>query len=709
MDEKSVETPPLPSLEVASEPVSTSNTDPSLLPKAGSHSQMYQDLFPPLKPLCESGAVLKPTPAPNAWKEQVTHNLNPPKKLILSEKACQMKSQPVQSSPRSVDDAEKDLNGLPGVENDEERVNDVEQPKELSAKLKESEISQVRPEEEWIPIRAKKKRSGGAMDGLGHTQDPTQILNHQKYTLPRNESLKHLSTADCSDPISCSANRFEGLQSLVEQSAQNVDSNPHAVTENLSFSAPLEAHLSPTASISSTHLISPSKSAGHTPFTHRRPSILKKGGKLNLFETRSSVEHLRGGGSNRAQLSQNPSRLGPIAPPSSSLPSNRSLFDHMKAAVRHNHVGKVDQSSGSVMTKTPLVECIANKENGFSDTGHHEQEHNWGTWSFPGSTDAAPLLGDTWTAAEEDRPGKGRLDPGRVGIQSCSRNPLDLFFFTRTCFHCFSTPLTATEPGLEGLLSGYTASLSPRYSTSFSTKGFSIIFSSLRFGSGSIGILDSASLGFNKQGLDGCPKTPHNREVLPKHLSQKVAGSKFVGGTVDPDSSKEASTPSKLTGGFGGLNGPFGSGTAAGNGLWRRREGKGWREVKDMEEDGVQAREAENKTTPPSLQKMQVEDISETTECRQDCISPDVTGMEKDKEKSCSGEENGMENGWKVVRARKKKPSGFGAPNWIQTHQKPHGVKDAAESSAAFLCRSPIGQQLYRILMTRYSSLNIPL
>ncbi|KAJ4949733.1 hypothetical protein NE237_014257 [Protea cynaroides] len=404
MDEKSVETPPLPSLEVASEPVSTSNADPSLLPKVGSHSQMYQDLFPPLKPMCESGAVLKPTPAPNAWKEQVTHNLNPPKKLILSEKACQMKSQPVQSSPRSVDDAEKDLNGLPGVENDEERVNDVEQPKELSAKLKESEISQVRPEEEWVPIRAKKKRSGGAMDGLGHTQDPTQILNHQKYTLPRNESLKHLSTAGklaesepnlkfsplkasflsndkiqtaavCTDPVSCSANRFERLQSLVEQSSQNVDSNPHAVSENLSFSAPLEAHLSPTASISSTHLISPAKSAGHTPFTHRRPSILKKGGKLNLFETRSCVDHLRGGGSNRAQLSQNPSRLGPIAPPSSSLPSNRSLFDQMKASVRHNHVGKGDQSSGSVMTKTSLVECITNKENGFSDTGHHEQEH----------------------------------------------------------------------------------------------------------------------------------------------------------------------------------------------------------------------------------------------------------------------------------------------------------------------------------------------
>ncbi|KAJ4935073.1 hypothetical protein NE237_002657 [Protea cynaroides] len=344
MDEQSVETSPLPSLEVASEPVITSDVDPSLISKVGCHSQMYQDLFPPLKPLCESGAVLNPTPAPNAWKKQVTQSLNPPKKLILSEKACQMKSQPVQSSPRSVDDAEKDLNGLPGVENDEERVKDAEQPKEHSAKLKESEISQVRPEEEWIPIRAKKKRSGGAMDGLGHTQNPTQILNHQKSTLSRNESLNHLSTsgklaesesnlnfpplkasflssdkiqsaADCSDPVSCSANRFERLQSLVEQSSQNVDSNPHAVSENLSFSAPLEAQMSPTASISSTHLISPSKSAGHTPFTHRRPSILKKGGKLNLIETRSSVEHLRGGVPNRAQLSQNPSRLGPIAPP----------------------------------------------------------------------------------------------------------------------------------------------------------------------------------------------------------------------------------------------------------------------------------------------------------------------------------------------------------------------------------------------------------
>ncbi|KAJ4945367.1 hypothetical protein NE237_008264 [Protea cynaroides] len=314
-----------------------------------------------------------------------------------------MKSHSAQKSARSVDEAEKELTDPPGLEEDEGRVNDAEQSKEPSAKLKEPEITQVRPEEKWIPIRAKKKRSGGAVDGLGHNQKPTQIVNHQKSAQSRKGPLNHVSSsgkldfsesnlnfpslkasflssdtnqavAVCSDPISCSANRFEGLHSLVEQSAQKEDTGPQALSEKFPLPGPQEPQTSPNASISSTHLYSPSKSAGHTPFTHRRPSILKKGGNPNLIETRSSVEHQLGGVPIRAQISKNPAGLGPIAPPSSTLPSNRSLFDHMRAAVRHTHVGNDDHPSGSVKTKNPLVDCNARKERGISDTGQCDQD-----------------------------------------------------------------------------------------------------------------------------------------------------------------------------------------------------------------------------------------------------------------------------------------------------------------------------------------------
>ncbi|KAJ4960361.1 hypothetical protein NE237_020271 [Protea cynaroides] len=293
----------------------------------------------------------------------------------------------------SGDNNEKDQNDPPGLEEVAGREQEDNLVKEPTADSVEGNTSQIRPEENWIPIRVKKKRSGGPVGGLNHTKNPTHDLNLQYTFQSKKLPLNHVSSAGklhfsgsnlkfpsqkanfhsgatnplaavCAESEVCPPNRFECLNSVEDQSVQAESDGPPDLSVLHHTPDPAEPHVAPNESISPLHLSSPSNSAGHTPFPPRRPSFLKRGVLSSHIDPRNSVEPKPGAASTRAQFDETPSSLGPIAPPSSSLTSNKSLFDHMKAAVRHNHAGIVAQPIGPLMNKKPPADCTESKEKG---------------------------------------------------------------------------------------------------------------------------------------------------------------------------------------------------------------------------------------------------------------------------------------------------------------------------------------------------------
>ncbi|KAJ4961858.1 hypothetical protein NE237_021768 [Protea cynaroides] len=119
---------------------------------------------------------------------------------------------------------------------------------------------QSRLEEEWTPIRVKKKRSGGPHGGGKPSLNPTHILTHQSSSLPKDQSLElvassgKLNTIDSkfknpsqndsflfgatnpkpaaeAETVLCPLNRFGCLYSDEEQNVLAGPTGPPAVSD----------------------------------------------------------------------------------------------------------------------------------------------------------------------------------------------------------------------------------------------------------------------------------------------------------------------------------------------------------------------------------------------------------------------------------------------------------------------------------------------
>ncbi|KAJ4963925.1 hypothetical protein NE237_023864 [Protea cynaroides] len=264
--------------------------------------------------------------------------------------------------------------------------------------------SQSRLEEDWTPIRVKKKRSGGSHGGLNHTMNPTHILTHQSYSLHKNQPLKQVSTpgklvstdsnfknpsqnatflfgatnsksAGCVETALCPPNRFGCLNSEEDQSALAGPTSPPAVTAMQAPPGPSDPLAVPNEPLLSPGLTIPTNSAGHTPYPPRRPSLLKRGGLNRQSEPRSRLAFNPSAGSTRAQVEVPQSPLGPIAPPSSILASNKSLFDQMRAVVRQSHAGNVSHPIGPITNINCPSDCgeIMEKDRMIRGKDYHDQ------------------------------------------------------------------------------------------------------------------------------------------------------------------------------------------------------------------------------------------------------------------------------------------------------------------------------------------------
>ncbi|KAJ4949749.1 hypothetical protein NE237_026764 [Protea cynaroides] len=98
--------------------------------------------------------------------------------------------------------------------------------------------SQSRLEEDWTPIRVKKKRSGGSLGGL----NPTHIPSPFPPTLTQNQTMNQVSTLACLESASPGLNRFSCLEADMDQT---VSAGPPTPPAPLSLASLLMNHLNP--------------------------------------------------------------------------------------------------------------------------------------------------------------------------------------------------------------------------------------------------------------------------------------------------------------------------------------------------------------------------------------------------------------------------------------------------------------------------------
>ncbi|KAJ4965456.1 hypothetical protein NE237_017305 [Protea cynaroides] len=225
---------------------------------------------------------------------------------------------------------QKDQNDSPSLEEAAGREEEDRLPRGPVEDTVEGTSSQIRLEENWIPIWVKKKRSGGSVV--------------------------------CAETALCPPNRFWCLNSEDDQSALAGPDGPPAASVMHPTPDPSDPLAVPNESLVSPALTSPSNSAGHIPYPPRRPSLLKRGGLTSHFEPRTRLASKPSDGSTRAQPEVTQSPLGPIAPPASSLAPNKSLFDQMRAVVHHSDVGNVVQPIGPIMNKKCPADCSESME-----------------------------------------------------------------------------------------------------------------------------------------------------------------------------------------------------------------------------------------------------------------------------------------------------------------------------------------------------------
>ncbi|KAJ4977341.1 hypothetical protein NE237_002447 [Protea cynaroides] len=264
--------------------------------------------------------------------------------------------------------------------------------------------SQSRLEEDWTPIRVKKKRSGGSLGGL----NPTHIPSPFPPTLTQNQTLNQVSTLGKSAPLVSnisfppkksnflSCNQFSNSAACLESASpglnrfgclaadmdQTVSAGPPAPPAPPVPSQPAHEPSEPSLEPSEPHSFSGLKSspcsAGHTPYTLRRPSQFFSRGSLRSSPPCRVDLAIPPPGPTRAKSGARPSPIGPIAPPSSILGSNKTLFDQVRAAVRLGHAGTLGQPSSTVNNATSYPMLGDDLERGRSGRvlNDHEVETN---------------------------------------------------------------------------------------------------------------------------------------------------------------------------------------------------------------------------------------------------------------------------------------------------------------------------------------------
>ncbi|KAJ4949846.1 hypothetical protein NE237_008315 [Protea cynaroides] len=182
---------------------------------------------------------------------------------------------------------------------DEVAGNNVEcQPKGVDGvHLKDPDI-QASLEEDWTPIRVKKKRSAGSPGGL----NPTLCPSHRPLSLPLQQCLEQVSTRGKSPPLAsnfifppkkssfqsnsrclnsgaCSESAASGLNHfgcLAAEEDQSVHAGPPKPpvppVPAKPAHEPITPSLEPSAALSFSGLKSSPSSAGHTPYPPRRPA-----------------------------------------------------------------------------------------------------------------------------------------------------------------------------------------------------------------------------------------------------------------------------------------------------------------------------------------------------------------------------------------------------------------------------------------------------
>ncbi|KAJ4957456.1 hypothetical protein NE237_024567 [Protea cynaroides] len=193
----------------------------------------------------------------------------------------------------------KDQLDSPGLEEAAGREEEDRLPRGPVEDTVEGTPSQIWLEDNWIPIRVKKKRSGGSVGGLNRTKNPIHVLNHQSSSQPKNQPLKHVSTpgkldstdsnfkfpsqkttflssaskanvAVCVETALCPPNRFGCLNFEDDQSALAEPDGPPTTSIMHPPPDPSDPLAIPNESLLSPALTIPSNSAGHTPYPPRR-------------------------------------------------------------------------------------------------------------------------------------------------------------------------------------------------------------------------------------------------------------------------------------------------------------------------------------------------------------------------------------------------------------------------------------------------------
>ncbi|KAJ4948029.1 hypothetical protein NE237_000008 [Protea cynaroides] len=203
----------------------------------------------------------------------------------------------------------------------------------------------------------------------GETQLETNPYSDPSVFLSQNDSFLFGATkpkpAAKAETILCPPNRFGCLYSNEEQNVLAGPTGPPAVSDSQVTPGHSEPLDEPQEPILSPELNNSLNSVGHTPFPPRRLSSLKRGGLCRQSEPRNNLALNTSSGSTRAQVVVPQSPLGPIAPPSFNVVSNKSLFDQMRAVVPQNHARTVVKPIGPtdpINTINFSSDCAKTKE-----------------------------------------------------------------------------------------------------------------------------------------------------------------------------------------------------------------------------------------------------------------------------------------------------------------------------------------------------------